>query len=315
MPPTILVAGATGNTGRGVVETLTKLLKSDENFLSGYRILALTRSLNGAAAKKLAQLPGVEVAEQNWVEITAEWLRQNNVVRAFIASHNQPNQFAEESTFHLAALQAGVEYVVRISTMAPNVRPDCPAYYPRTHWAIEAVLGSPEFQRMHWTSLQANLFSAFHLASAAELVKKYRETGKQGPLRLLASEDAPIAVIDSDEVGAIAAHLLVQKDTAIHNRAKYVLNGPQDITGSQIVKMVEDHIGTKVEDVHYKDMSFVEQMAAASQESRNVIMSTKRAVETAWDGKCTAAATSQEVLDLAPPKRTPEEVFKTMLEG
>ncbi|OIW32467.1 NAD(P)-binding protein [Coniochaeta ligniaria NRRL 30616] len=315
MAPTILVVGATGNTGRSVVETLSKLLKTSETSFSGHRILALTRSLDGRAAQQLARLPGVQVVEQNWVEITADWLRQHNVVRAFIAPHNQPNQFAEESTFHLAALHAGVEYVVRISTTAANVRPDCPAYYPRNHWAIETLLSSPEFQRLHWTSLQPNIFTTFYLAPAVELVKNYRKTGKQGPLRLMASEDAPVGIIDADDVGVLAAHLLVEQDTYTHNRAKYVLNGPEDITGREIVKMVEETIGTKVEDVRYKDMSFAEQMAAASQESRNVILSIRHLAETAWDGQCTAATTSKEVLEIAAPKGTPAEVFKMMLES
>lgn len=314
MAPTILVAGATGNTGRSVVQTLSKLL-STSSTLSGHRILALTRSANGTVAKKLAELPGVEVAEKNWVEITADWLRQQGVVRAFIASHNQPNQFAEESTFHLAALHAGVEYVVRISTTAANVHPDYPAYYPRTHWAIEALLSSPEFQGLQWTSLQPNVFFSFYLGSAAELVKKYRKTGEQDTLRLMASKDAPVGVVDADDVGTLAAHLLAEKDTTKHNKAKYVVNGPEDITGQQLVKMVEDHIGTQVKDVQYKDLSFIDQMAAHSPESSNVILSIKHAPETAWAGECTASTTSKEVLALAAPKGTAAQAFQALLES
>ena len=107
MAPTILVVGATGNTGRGVVKTLSELLDTNTAF-AGHRILALTRSSSGAEAQKLAALPHVQVEEQNWVDITADWLRQHSVVRAFIAPHNQPTQFPEESAFHLAALRAGV---------------------------------------------------------------------------------------------------------------------------------------------------------------------------------------------------------------
>ncbi|OAA71824.1 NAD(P)-binding domain protein [Akanthomyces lecanii RCEF 1005] len=313
MAPTILIAGATGNTGRGVVETLSDLLRTNIT-LSGHRILALTRSSGGAIAQKLAALPNVEIAEKNWVDVTADWLRHNNVVRAFIASHNNPNQFAEESTFHLAALKAGVEYVVRISTTAANVRPDCPAYYPRTHWAIEAMLSSPEFEHLRWTSLQPNVFSQFYLSSAAELIKNFRKTGKQDTLRLMASEDAPVGIIDSNDVGVFAAHLLTADDVAPHNKAKYVLNGPDDITGRQIVALVEKHIGIKVEDVRFKDLSFVDQMAAQAQVSKSVVMSIKFALETAWEGKCGASTTSKKVIQLAAPKRMPTEVFKTMLE-
>ncbi|KAF9737093.1 hypothetical protein PMIN04_003763 [Paraphaeosphaeria minitans] len=313
MSPSFLIVGATGNTGRSVAETLSKLLKTHHIF-AGYRIIALTRSASSPAAQQLARLPGVEVAELNWVDITSDWLREREVARAFIAPHNLPNQFAEESTFHLEALKAGVKYVVRISTTAANVRADCPAYYPRSHWAIEALLSSPEFSNLQWTSLQPNVFSTFYLSTAAELIKKFKKEGKQDVLRLVASEDAPVGIIDADEVGTVAAHLLLQEDTAVHNKAKYVLNGPEDITGRQIVKMVEEQIGTNVENVSFKDMSFVEYMAAASQESKSVIMSIQHAAETSWEGKCSASTTSKEILALAAPKRTPADVLKSLLE-
>ncbi|KAM3495123.1 hypothetical protein MY3957_001545 [Beauveria namnaoensis] len=284
MAPTFLIAGATGNTGRAVVKTLSELLKTtDTTTFANYRILALTRSSSGAAAQQLAQLPGVE--------ITADWLRENNVVRAFIASHNEPNQFARESTFHLAALHAGVEYVVRISTTAANVRPDCPAYYARAHWAVEALLSSPEFGRLRWTSLQPNIFAQLALMPA----------------------DAPVGIIDSDDVGILAAHLLVAEDVAPHNKAKYVLNGPENISGRQIVAMAEEYLGTKVDTVGYKDTSFIEDMAAQSNESRNVILSIKHAADTVWEGKCAIDTTSKDIFSIAAPKRTPAQVFKTLL--
>jgi uncharacterized protein YbjT (DUF2867 family) len=121
MAPTILIVGATGNTGRSVVETLPKLLKNTK--LSSHRILALTRSKDSAAAKKLADISGVEVAEKNWTEIDDQWLREHEVERLFIASHNNISHFAEESQFHYFALQAGVKYAVRISTTAYSVKP------------------------------------------------------------------------------------------------------------------------------------------------------------------------------------------------
>jgi uncharacterized protein YbjT (DUF2867 family) len=317
MAPSILIVGATGNTGRAVAQALSELLQSSTT-LSGTRIIALTRSSTSPAAHKLAKLPGVEVIEQNWVEITADWLREHQVVRAFIAPHNEPNQFAEESTFHVNALNAGVKYVVRISTTAANVRPDCPAYYPRQHWAIEALLSSPEFNDLHWTSLQPNIFSPLVMSPAAELIKKYRKTGDQDTLRLILSEDAPVGIVDPDEVGIIAAHLLSKDDTSVHNKARYVVNGPEDITGKQIVEMIEQHVCVPVKNVSYKDVSFInmlyEYQYAAAQQSKNVIYSIKRAPETAWEGKCSASTTSNEILELAAPRRSPADVLKTLLE-
>ncbi|KAM0438485.1 hypothetical protein ACHAPT_001234 [Fusarium lateritium] len=313
MAPTILIAGATGNTGRGTVENLSRLVDA-KSFLSGYRILALTRSADGAAAKHFAKLPNVEVVEKSWVDVTVDWLRQNNVKRAFIASHLGPTQFAEESSFHLAALNAGVQYVVRISTTAQNVRPDCLAYYPRQHWAIETLLASPEFNALQWTSLQPNAFTPLYLSSAAEYVKNFRKSGKQEALRLMADKDAPVGAIDPDDIGAIAAHLLAEEDPSRHNKAKYVLNGPEDITGQQIVEMVERSIGTKVDNIIYKDISHVEFLLEAMQGPKNIIKSVEHALELVWEGKCSASTTSKEILELGLLKTTPAEVFSVLIE-
>ncbi|OJI80519.1 hypothetical protein ASPTUDRAFT_129437 [Aspergillus tubingensis CBS 134.48] len=284
MAPTILIVGATGNTGRAVTETLPKLLKANEAFKS-HRVLAQTRSLNSSSAQQLAKIPGVEVIEKNWTEITSDWLRENEVVRAFIASHNAPNQFAEESAFHVAALGAGVEYVVRISTSAPN----------------------------------PNGFTNYLMPSIVEYIKGFKRNGELGPLSLMISKDAPFAPIDPDEVGVFAAHLLALDDPSPHNGQRYVLNGPEDITGEQLVGLVEQHIGTKVEEVTYEDLSLLDAMLESQYEgsgqSMTVIKSIKYAPLTVWEGKCNASTTSKEVLAIAPPRRTPAEVLEDMLKA
>jgi uncharacterized protein YbjT (DUF2867 family) len=313
MAPTILIVGATGNTGRSLVETLPKLVK-DTKFAS-HRILALTRSASSSTAQALAKLPGVELAEQNWVEIDDAWLRDHEVERIFVASHNQPNQFAEEGQFLTNALRAGVKYVVRISTTAANVRPDIAAYYPRTHWAIEMLLGQPEFKDLQWTSLQPNIFLTMALTATVEFIKDFKKTGKQGSLSMILDASTPIGLIDSYDVGVVAAHLLAQEDTTPHNQAKYVLNGPEDVTGEQVVKLAEQHIGEPVKDVKFKDVAFVDQMADNSSESKNVIRSIKFAPVTAWEGKAKAETTSKEILDLYAPKGTAEEVLRKLVEG
>ncbi|KAK5704840.1 hypothetical protein LTR97_001949 [Elasticomyces elasticus] len=312
MSPTILVVGATGNTGRSVVKTLPDLLKNTK--LSSHKILALTRSVESPAAKALSQLPGVELAQHNWVEIDEAWLRERDVVRIFIASHNEPNQFAEESQFYVNALRAGVKYVVRISTTAANVHPDCHAYYPRTHWAIEAMLSQPEFSNMHWSSLQPNVFTSMFAAPAAALIKEFRKTGKQsGPLSLILNADTPTGIIDPYDVGVFAAHLLAREDVS-SSQNRYVLNGPEDITGEQIKAQVEQYIGVAVENVRYQDLSFLDYLVKQQpQQSDNIIRSIKYAPITAWEGKAKAATTSKEVAKIYAPKRTFAEVLEEML--
>jgi len=314
MAPTILIVGATGNTGKGVVDNLPQLLQKSKT-LTHHKIIALTRSAASPAAQAITQIPGIEVEEQAWSEITPAWLRERDVERVFIASHNEPTQFSEESTFLVAALRAGVQYVVRISTTAANVFPDNDAYYPRTHWAIEAMLETPEFEALGWTSLQPMVFTAYIAGPAAQFIKGYRETGKQGTLALMCSGDAPAASIDPEEVGRFAANLLAEDDPRKHYRAKYVLNGPEDYTGEDVVRMVEGHIGEKVKDVKFKDVSFVEHMAEASNYSKNVIRSIKYAPVTSWEGKTMAAGTSKEVIEIAPPERTVAETLEALLKA
>lgn len=312
MSPSFLIAGATGNTGTGVVETLSELLKSNTRF-SKHRILALTRSRDSVAAQELARLPRVEVIEQNWVEISVDWLRENDVERAFIASHNQPNQFAEESTFLLNALLAGVSYVVRISTTAANVRPDCKAYYPRTHWAIETMLSTPEFRAMGWTSLQPNIFSTAVLGAAAEYVKQYRKSGKLEKFTTMLSADAPVALVAPNEVGVFAAHLLAEDDISKHNNKRYVLNGRSDVNGEMLARMVENAIEAELEEVEYQDVSFVDGLVAATKESHNVMTSIRYAVDSAHAAQCTAATTSREVLEIAPTRVTIEDIWSNSM--
>jgi len=313
MAPTILIVGATGNTGKKVVETLPKLLRESKS-LSNHRILCLTRSAKSDTAQKLAKTPGTELIEQNWVNITAAWLKDHNVERVFMASHNFPVQFAEESQFYVNCLRAGVKYVVRISTTANAVRSDSIAYYQRAHWAIESLLSSPAFEKLGWTSLQPHIFLPMILGSAAEFVKEYRKTGKQGKLSLFVNENKPAGLIDSDDVGRAAAHLIVSDDFSPYNRKRLVLNGPEQITGAQIVELVQKSIGAKVEEIVWNDTSLIEQMAEQSPENKNIILSVKDAAQEYWDSDIKDAPTSKIILDLCPPKRTAAEVFDELLQ-
>ncbi|OTA69255.1 hypothetical protein K449DRAFT_89278 [Hypoxylon sp. EC38] len=56
----------TGNTGKHVINGLSKLLEGSQ-----YRILGLTRSLDSPISKKLSALPRVEMLEKDWTQIDA----------------------------------------------------------------------------------------------------------------------------------------------------------------------------------------------------------------------------------------------------
>lgn len=313
---TILIAGGTGNTGVGAVRTLSKLLSGDKPALGGSikEILVLTRSASGAAAQELAKLPLVRVEEKLYISATPEYLKQNKVRRIYAASPPSASQFAEETSLYAAALAAGVEYVVRIGTGASVVRPDFLTFYPRNHWAIEQVLASPEYAAMHASSLNPSAFNSVFLGAPAQYIRAFRETGrKPDELRLVMDESKPHAVIDPAEIGAFAAHLLVTDDPAA-TKSHYTIHGPKDITGRQVVDLVERYVGSKVDKVTYRDMSGLDAWVEASPPDQKPYIATVRhSFTAALDSAMVASATSPEVLKLAPPKRGPEEILEELV--
>ncbi|KEQ90464.1 hypothetical protein AUEXF2481DRAFT_567999 [Aureobasidium subglaciale EXF-2481] len=255
------------------------------------------------------------MAEKDWTEIDADWLRENEVVRAYIAPHNEPSQFADESAFYAALLQAGVKYVVKVSTNVKYVGPTNPVYYGRSHWAIENLLDQTEFRGLQWTSLQPNFFTAMYLSSAAQWIKAYRRTGNQEVLKTNVAEDVAVAMIDPRDVGKVGAHLLTLDDVTPHNGARYVLSGPEDINGKDILELVESFANVKVETVEYKDVSWIDDLASSGVYPKKVLSSIKAGCIPLWNAQCSLSGspTSKKIIALAAPSRTPIQALETML--
>jgi NAD(P)-dependent dehydrogenase (short-subunit alcohol dehydrogenase family) len=83
MAPSILIVGSTGNTGKEVVRTVSRLLSG-----SGTRIIAITRNLDSDVVRALSQCEAVEFEALDWTDIDAEWLKARNIFKAFIAPQN-----------------------------------------------------------------------------------------------------------------------------------------------------------------------------------------------------------------------------------
>lgn len=134
---------------------------------------------------------------------------------------------------------------------------------------------------------------------------------------VLSAADVGVGLIDPEDIGTLSAHLLALCDVAPHNHAKYVLNEPEDVTGIDIVKAVESHVGVKVEKVEYADKETYFGALTGMGLPEKIITAMFTTVEDQWQGKCTIAShpASKEVLALAPPKRTVADVLKAMLAG
>lgn len=58
-------------------------------------------------------------------------------------------------------------------------------------------------------------------------------------LFLIPDKIAPLGYIYPDNIGRFIAILLSQEDYSVYNKAKYIFNRLEDITGKQIIKLAE----------------------------------------------------------------------------
>lgn len=174
------------------------------------------------------------------------------------------------------------------------------------------MLSQPEFKDYQWSSLQPNIFATYVLGTAVELIKEHRKTGKQQQLSLVLDRNSPNGLIDASDVGVFAAHLLASEKTDKHNQAKYVLTGPENTSGEQIVKLVEEYIGEPVKDVKYKDFSMVDALAEATPQHKPLMKAVALGGDTIWGGSALETR-SKEVPEIYTPSRTAGEVLREMV--
>ncbi|KAH6970462.1 hypothetical protein BKA56DRAFT_496946, partial [Ilyonectria sp. MPI-CAGE-AT-0026] len=98
-----------------------------------------------------------------------------------------------------------------------------------------------------------------------------------------------------------------------HNHARYVLSGPEDVTGKRIVEPVEEYTGVKVERAEFKVTSWLEDLVEAGVYPEK-LPSILAGFEPLWQGKCTLAGTLKELMELAAPSSTPTDALKDMVE-
>lgn len=156
---------------------------------------------------------------------------------------------------------------------------------------------------MKWTSLRPNVFISVLAPVLQGWLKNYRETGKKTPLNLMLDGDHPVAIVDSCEVGVIAGHLLASEDASPHASKKYIIVGPQDATGKEMVKILEKHAKTTVDEVNYRDVSWLEQLKGTGY-PEYLLPSLSTAPRSSFEGACSlkGSPTSPEVMKLYAPK-------------
>jgi uncharacterized protein YbjT (DUF2867 family) len=202
---TVLVTGATGNVGSQVVREL---------LARGVPVRAFVRDPG--------KLGGVELAVGDFSD--GESIRRAlvGVDRVFLSSADGPDKVAHEAAVIDAAAAAGVELIVKASTMLARV-------------------GSP-LKPLDWNGRSEQhlkssgvpaviLASGFYMTNVMAAAEPVRE---QGVLPAPAGDGA-VAMIDPRDVAAVAAVALAGDD---HAGRAYRLTGPEPITYARIAEIL-----------------------------------------------------------------------------
>ena len=213
----ILVTGATGNTGRAIVDALAR---------RGAPVRAMVRT-EADRAKLPAGVPAVVADFDDLASIAAAL---EGAERAYLVTPSSERAEEQQRRFADLAAKTGLRHLVVLSQLAAGVR--SPVRFLRYHAAVEQHvrdLGIP------YTFLRPNLFFQGLLAFAGTISSQGQFYAPIG--------DATISAIDVRDIADEAAVTLTE---AGHECATYTLTGPASITHTQIAAALTAALGRDV---------------------------------------------------------------------
>jgi uncharacterized protein YbjT (DUF2867 family) len=213
----VLVTGATGNTGRALVDALTR---------RGAPVRAMVRSA-ADRGKLPAGVPAV-VADFDDPESIAAALA--GAERAYLVTPSSERAEDQQRRFADQAAKAGLGHLVVLSQLAADE--GSPVRFLRYHAVVEQHvrdLGIP------YTFLRPNLFFQGLLAFAGSISAEGRFYAPIG--------DATVSAVDVRDIADVAAITLTEPG---HEGATYTLTGPAPITHAQIAAALTTALGRDV---------------------------------------------------------------------
>lgn len=213
----ILVTGATGNTGRPLLDELVR---------RGVPVRAMIRGDKGRAA-----LPdGVQPAIADFDDPASIAAALRGVERAYLVTPSSERAEEQQRRFADLAVKAGTRHLVVLSQLATDEH--SAVRFLRYHAAVEAHVR--ELGIGH-TFLRPNLFFQGLLAFAGSIAADGRF---YAPI-----DGIPVSAVDVRDIAAVAAVALTEPG---HDAATYALTGPAAITHAQIAEALTAEIGRQV---------------------------------------------------------------------
>jgi NAD(P)H dehydrogenase (quinone) len=243
MSKTLLVTGASGQLGRGVIKHLLDTFK-----VPAERIIATTRTPAGLA--DLAAL-GVTIREADFDSPASLAKAFAGADRALVISTNELAVQGKRREQQLAAVeaarQAGVGHL--LYTSMPNPEPGSPVLFAPDHYDTEQAIkasGMPyTIFRNGW--YDENLFMAMPQVLASG--QWYTSTG-DGRISYGARDDLAAAI-----AGGLASE--AEESTT------YTLTGPEAFTTAEVAALVTEVTGKPIQIVQLSDEALTEGMKAA----------------------------------------------------
>ena len=198
---TIAVIGATGNTGRAVVRELHAL---------GHNPVCVIRN-GGKASEVLGADAKTAIAELSDRPALEKALA--GVQTVFVVTGHNPGMVEQQNNVLEAALNAGVQYLVRVSGARAAAKADSESVVGRGHAAINERLKASAIK---WVVLSPSVFMQNMLGQAASIKTESK-------IMLPFARDLPVTPIDVRDTGAVSARILI--DPAPHAGKTYDLTG------------------------------------------------------------------------------------------
>jgi uncharacterized protein YbjT (DUF2867 family) len=229
----ILVTGATGNTGRAIVDALAE---------RGAPVRAMVRT--EADHSKLRA--GVEVVVADFDDTAAVAAALDGAERAYLVTPSSEQAEEQQKRFADLAAKAGTRHLVVLSQLGSEEH--SPVRFLRYHAAVEQHVRD---LGIGYTFLRPNLYFQGLLMFAGSISAEGTFYAPIG--------DATVSAVDVRDIATVAAVALTE---AGHEGATYTLTGPEAITHSQIAAALTAALGRPVRFIDVPPEAFADSIRA-----------------------------------------------------
>jgi uncharacterized protein YbjT (DUF2867 family) len=215
----ILITGATGTTGRDVINELTRL------GAAGVRVM-----VRDAARGELVREAGFELVEGDFDRPETLDAALWSVERAFLLTPPSPQTTEQQTRFFEAARRAGVRHVVKFSAFGAS--PSAPGGFAKWHGDAEEELKA---SGLDYTMLRPNFFMQNLLGQARAIAAEGRIYQPVG--------EARASFVDTRDVAAVAARVLTEDG---HEGCAYDITGPEALSYRDVAERLSAAAGREI---------------------------------------------------------------------